>query len=467
MPEKENRYYTFFNIQEIKESFVLQLLFCALLLSFFISFYSLNYTNIATQTSAIDKSYVCPPYLENCEKLFFFDTLPYSYSQNILLTFLLFLIGYACYSIYKKDFETAHFCLLLLFLYKIFFYFFLTYGMAGNFDYYDLIFAFIILFFREKEYFAKVTFVFLYFLASTVKIHEGWILGNYFNTLVTGIPIFPDSLTIPITNIVILSQIVGCWFLLINNKKIQTTAYLYFLFFHLYSGLLVGYRYLTISIPVLVILFWIQKSEFKILHIDKKTLFGYLFIVFLFSAQMIAIIIPGDQKKTLEGNFFGLYMFEANHQCISTTTYKYKDGKEEKIINENHVANVRCDPYSYYFRIKHSCNNHKINKIEWTFDHSINGHNYERIVDTQDLCSLSYNSLTHNLWINIENPKILEIPVYKNGFAGELRGVKNELASPVENKFLLNFLTNFYITLWIITLLFILYKVLHSKNYDE
>jgi hypothetical protein len=370
---------------------------------------------------------------------------------------------FGIYSAVNKKWEQAHMVILVCLIWKIVWGFLLTYGLLGNYDYYDMLLAFVWLFLRNKEYFAKVTFVLFYFLASTIKIHDGWILGNYFNSLYTGAPIFSKTFLPFLTNFVILMQIVGAWFLLSKNRTLYWLAFSYFLLFHIYSGVIVHYRYITISIPALLILYGTWK-EFNVLKISRKTIFGYLFLLFLLLCQMIAIIIPGDQKKTLEGNYYGLYMFEANHQCFSTAVVYYNNSSSTNVIfRENHVANNRCDPYRYFYQVKNACTHiPNVQKITWTFDHSVNGHPYERIVDTQNACVLSYKPFSHNSWIKlgdeVEKP---DIPVYKAGYLFSLENVY-EPVDIYNNPRLLNFLTKFYIFLWTSVLLVVLFTLFHK-----
>jgi hypothetical protein len=134
----------------------------------------------------------------------------------------------------------------------------------------------------------------------------------------------------------------------------------------------------------------------------------------MIALQFISNVIPGDEKLTLEGNKFGLYMFEANHQCISTVLTTYRDGTTTEKVSESATARGRCDPYRYWFRIHTTCKrNSDVVSVKWTFDHSINGGPFLRIVDVPDACTLSYSPIFHNSWIKTEydNPQVMGFPV--------------------------------------------------------
>jgi hypothetical protein len=152
----------------------------------------------------------------------------------------------------------------------------------------------------------------------------------------------------------------------------------------------------------------------------KKSIVGWGLIVVLLLLQSVSWIIPGDVKLTLEGNYLGLYMFEANHQCVSSAHVFRNDGSFKEIRKGAALARSRCNPYQYLFELQRLCKEtgQNIAKIGWQFDHSINGGPFYRIVDEDDACSLTYNMFIHNDWIYVpknENDRAIGIPV-KNYF---------------------------------------------------
>jgi hypothetical protein len=129
--------------------------------------------------------------------------------------------------------------------------------------------------------------------------------------------------------------------------------------------------------------------------------------------QFVPILIPGDHRMTLEGNTYGLYMFEANHQCVSHITVSYTNGKKWSGDSESPDSYKRCDPYAYWYHLSQACKRDpQIQTIAWTLDHSINGGPFYRIVDVPDACALTYQPFTHNAWIKIgkDNPAIVGYP---------------------------------------------------------
>jgi len=248
--------------------------------------------------------------------------------------------------------------------------------------------------------FAKLAFVVLYFLAGTIKIHEGWITASYFTTLVGGMPWLSSALAPMAANIVITAEIVGAWFLLSRRPTLQRIAVSFFVFFHLYSITLVAYRYPTTTLTMLLVLFG-PLYRYTPPRFDRRAIAGWLFIALLFTFQSLDKVVYGDQKWTLEANEYGLNMFGANHQCRSQVVYALADGKKVTTTFESKKSRDRCNPYWEWLRIHKACEYGGVVKAPWTFDQSINGHPFYRIVDVPDACVLTYKPLSHNSWIQI------------------------------------------------------------------
>ena len=174
----------------------------------------------------------------------FFTALPYSYSQNIFYTFMLGVMTVAAVCLFRKKWTAAHLCLVLLLLWEIIFIFVLNIKKRGNYDYYQIVLTTILLFFPRKIEFLKISFVVLYFLASSIKINDGWILGTYWSALETGMPLFPDEMIPLATNVVIFMEMIGTWFLLSRYPILQRLALAFFITF---SSLLRYYSLVSLS----------------------------------------------------------------------------------------------------------------------------------------------------------------------------------------------------------------------------
>ena len=412
-----SKYRRAFSIEEIERSLTLKWAFGAIVLSFFVFFLLTSGNPTITRTAYLTNRFLCWPYFQDCGQLYFLETLPEGYSLPILYMVVFSVIVLIVYLMVRGLWDLAHFLLLILWVVKVLLTFVITMRYNGNFEYYDIVLSFVLLFLPEKKFFLKVTFVFLYFLAATIKIHPGWILGTYFTSLKTGLPVFGDAIAPIVTNFVIFEQIVGCWLLLSRRPLYQRLTVAYCTIFHIYSGILVFYRYPISVIPILLVLFG-PRYKYSPPPFTKKAVGGWLFLVLLICIQLSSKLIPGDTKLTLEGNYYGLYMFEANHQCISARQTYRGDAVIDTVRRESISARNRCDPYEAFFSIKQVCERSGPGiRIEWTFDHSINGGPFYRIVDTKNVCQLRYKAFGHNEWIATEHddPKIIGYPV-KNIF---------------------------------------------------
>ncbi|MDP3779528.1 MAG: hypothetical protein Q8R30_05835 [bacterium] len=393
------RYRRFFSIQEIEEQPILQWGLGALLLALFITFYEWVSSSAISVSTAMAGDASCWPYFQHCDGLYVLKTLPF-YSQTTLYAFFFGIMLLVVYFMWRQKWVYAHMGMLVLYVWKFFVMFAVSAAVAGNFDYYDIVIGAVLLFLPYKEVFAKLAFVALYSLAGTVKIHEGWITASYFTTLVGGMPWFNSALAPLATNVVIAAEIAGAWFLLSRRLTFQRIAVSFFVFFHLYSITMVAYRYPSSTLIMLLVLFG-PLYQYTPPPLNRRAIVGWLFVVFLFFFQFLPKMIHGDDKWTLEANQYGLYMFGANHQCRSRVVYDLPDGKQATTTYESPHALDRCNPYVHWLRIQRRCEYGGAVKAHWTFDHSINGHPFYRIVNVSDACVLTYKPLSHNSWIQI------------------------------------------------------------------
>jgi hypothetical protein len=359
-------------------------------------------------------SHRCWPYFTSCGDSYFLSALPQGYSQTALYTvFFAMMVGCAA-AMLRRKWALAHALMLPLFVWKFLLVFVFSMSFIANYHYFHLLFSIIFLFARYKLYFLRRLLVVCYVLASTVKIHEGWILGTYFSNIQTGLPGFSDDWIPLATNGVILLEMVGAPFLLSRRYLLQRTVLVSFVLFHLYSGIIVQYHYPTLCLPPLLVLFGPFYRPMQMPKpLEPRAIVGWLPMVLLCLGQSVPFFIRGDVKMTLEGNAYGLYMFEANHQCVLEAELTYPNG--ETRVERNHIysARRRCNPYSDWFRFHEMCRRGRVTQVAWKFDHSINGGPFYRIVDEPDACGLTYRAFSHNSWIRLpsEGAAIVGYPV--------------------------------------------------------
>lgn len=398
--------------REIENNKILQWALGALVFAYFIAFDGFIGNSVITITAYENFQHVCPPYFQNCGDFYFLYNLPFGYSQTFLYMMFFALMVWSVYLMSQKKWKEAMYATIPSFIWHVLNILVLTDSQSGNYEYYLMIFGIIILFLPHKEFFLKLSIVSLYVLSTVAKIHPSWIEGGYFTAMRTGLPVFPEW-SIPFwTNLVIFMEMIGAWFLMSKNRILQRIAVTFFGIFHIYSGILVEYRYPATVLPMLLIMFgpWYQHTK---IPFDKKAIGGWALIVLLFFIQFTPRMIEGDEKLTLEGNKYGLYMFEANHQCMSEGIIHYIDGTERETNRTGVSARDRCNPYTQWFRFNQMCERiATIDRIEWRFDHSINGGPFYRIVDVPDACALEYSAFKHNDWIQLEDTaEIIGYPV--------------------------------------------------------
>ena len=409
-------------------------MFGASLFYFFVTFENWVFNLSATVESAESGRAVCWPYFQECYKWFFLQGPAHGWSQNIFYTILFAIMLTVVWSMWRKKWSLAHALVVLLFIWKVLFEFVFVYNAASPYHYYHLILTAVLLFIPYKEFFMKLCFVFFYFMAVTTKFDETWILGTYFTSLQPGLPIFPDSLTALFTNLVIGMQIIGCWFLISRNMFLQRTALVYFVTFHLYSIVFVWYNYPSITLPSLLILFGPLYRHTPI-PFTRKAIAGWVVIALVALFQIPPFVVSENRQLTLEGNRFGMFMFEGNHQCImEVTTYRWASGavKESnrevpagkpcnktyclvetdvrsegdyKVTMQRYEGDAawhRCDPYVWWSQLHRQCDiNVDVDRVAFTFDHSVNGGPFYRMVDVPNICDLSYTTFQHNEWIKL------------------------------------------------------------------
>lgn len=389
-------YKRLFSLHEVEQDVLVRWFAGAVLIGFLATF-RMWQTAIGSTVQAIEFNRVsCWPFFQTCGDWLFLEHFPFGYSQMIVFMALFALILLAAHALIVKRYILAHAAIALLFFAKLYF-LLLNFAIAGNYDYYHTIFTFIFLFLPHKRFFASLSVVMLYVLSTVAKIHPSWTFGLYFTPLKPGMPIFSDSIIPLMTNLVIFMELVMAWFLFSRRRWLQRGVFAFFCLFHIYSGTLVGFHYPTIVMPALLVCFGTLYRPFTHIPLDARSIGGWALMAVLWGLQSIPLIIPGDAKLTLEGNFYGLYMFDANHQCSILMRDAQGRVLEERASSR---ARFRCDPFPHMARGQRAyCRHAQAPKIQFYMIHSINGGPFYEIVNEPDLCSLTYAPFGRNRWI--------------------------------------------------------------------
>lgn len=390
-----------FGIDEIAATPVLQWMVGVSLVGHVLTFFDWAKTRALSVEAVAANVHTCWPHFQRCGDLAFLHSLPQGHSQAAFYA-VLFAISIGCVlAMAARRWGLAWLLLLTLFVWKVLVLFVLSMSYLGNYHYFHSGLTFLLLFPRHKLWFLRRGLVTLYVLSAAVKLHEGWVLGTYFSALVTGLPFVPDALIPFATNGVILLEMVVAPLLLSPRPRVRAGAVLALLGFHFYSMLFVNWLYPAMCIPPLLVLFGPAHRLAIRAPFVRGTAAGWITLAGFVAFQAVPIAIPGDEKLTLEGHGFGLYMFEANHQCISRVHLMRGDAIVADLTSVSEAAHDRCWPYRQWFTLRRVCeeNRGKIDRIAWTLDHSINGGPFWRIVDERDACALDYRPFAHNGWI--------------------------------------------------------------------
>jgi hypothetical protein len=375
-------------------------LYWVLLFGFFLSFNEWFGGQQVTVQAAQAGLHICLPYFQDCGRFYFLRGWPDSYGQSIFYAALSGTLALSALAAWRHRWDLAHALMLPAFAWKLIFLLVLTYQSHVDFEYFHLPEVAVFLFARQREYFVRRVFVTVYLMAATMKFDESWIVGNYFSSLTAGLPLFPRWSIPLVTNAVALFEIVSPWFLLSGRRRARLTAVGLWSVFHLYSIILVGYRYPAHCLPMLWVLFLPDpRPEDSAPRFRAADAVGWALIALLFLLTAVPQLHPVDRLYTLYGKKFGVGMLVANYQCLSTERVHFDDGREERGHSASRAAMHRCEPYRPWFRLRQKCMRPDVRTIEWRFAVSVNGGPFYTVVDTADACALTYHAWGDNAWI--------------------------------------------------------------------
>ncbi len=398
--------------------------------------------------------YAPAPWLENLRGLIFLDL--FQTQTWLYVLGMLALLG--LFSLFvSRSSRLALGLLAWLFLNKLYFYF-ADFRLFANYHHFHLFYTLVFLVSTDRLRFFRGALVVSYFLSGLVKLTPSWMFGEYFNSLPGKLPLLPkvDWVVTSASVGVIALEFLGplCWFTRLT--WLRRLSFGAFILFHVYSGVIVGFWYTTLMLPVVVAAF---------LGFTAPLHAGYRFArrqVASFAVFALALIgggyhwlIPGDARLTGEGRYLGLFMFDANHavefqaiiekgdqqwilrvfrdrltegvgsdngircvhyrddQLVSSfrVTGPVRDGSEI-ILNPNYFSSARMrvagDPYLYYFYARELVRRYRPDRLAIRLDERLDGRaEAVTLLDIPDFEGLdpSYNCFRHNEWIRLPGPE--------------------------------------------------------------
>lgn len=391
----------------------LKLLYYFLVCNFFVTFSDWFNKGYLTKESIDDLSAVCPPYFQSCTNFYIFHSSQNGYSLGILYSILGLFLFSSLYFFLIQKWNVSLLFLLPSLLYKIAIIFVFSFSPTGNYTVFEIALVLILIFSNNKVFSIKVLLSCLYLLSAVIKIYPSYLSGRMFDTLINGLPLLPSSFNYLYPSLIITFFTISSFSMWYRNKLVRNISFSFLFLFHVYSIILVGFRFPSICMVALLVVFTADYQEFSFTKFYSEKII-VLIVFFLIVAQSIPILIRGDEHITGEGEKYGFYIFNTNKQCSLEKVYKYKDGKLEIKNDVIHKALYLCNPYDAWFVSQMECKNHAIEKISFKFNISLNGSPYFKVVDNDNICNINvYHPFRHNDWIK-EGVINNELKVFKN-----------------------------------------------------
>ena len=434
---------------------------CGVLLYYYhMTFFDWWRSASALSTKGTESANFVPSFLlENCRWSIFLSheqTKVYLYSLGMLSLLALFSL------FYERRPTFGLLALAFLGCNKLYFYL-SDLRLFANFHHLHLIYtlAFLLAPAPHKLFFFRVTLITSYLMSGVIKLTPSWLWGEYFNSVPGKLPLLPqnEALVRLAQQGIIALELLLIWGWLSPRRWLRMTTWYIFLFFHLYSGLLVGFKYTSLMMPLVVACF---------LDFDQPVQYGYrwqrqhlpiwLLQALLLWGSIWHFLLPGDTRLTHEGKYFGVFMFDANRavefRCeVTKGTERFvfvlqrpwrngailesgeievqedlemrveayrgdelwksyspkgsvRDAEGQLVFNPRMLtsAQVRTfgDPYLYYFFAKEMSDRYQPDRIKLELWEQLDGHAFKaQLLNIQDFSpeQYRYNGWGRNEWI--------------------------------------------------------------------
>ncbi|MBI4349143.1 MAG: hypothetical protein HY553_20060 [Elusimicrobia bacterium] len=382
-------------------------------------------------------------------------------ATKLLMAGLSVLALFGCLLALAEEAVGALLVLHVLFFAKLFFYL-SDLRLVTNYHHIHLILTFFFLFTRSRLFFTRVGLVLCYHLAAFTKMTPSWLMGEAFNSVPDKLPFLASTEggVRLACRALIAWELAGPLLWAARSAAVRRASVWVFVAFHLYSVVLVGYRYPAIMLPALLsATLWFDAPLGKGHRFRTADLAGWIGAGLLYAGGLASFLIPGDGRLTSEGRYLGLFMFDANRAVRfraelvtgdrrlllradrpwrsvgvddfggfeeqrrgKTVAELYEGGmllerfKTGQIVRDRGVVvwnpalfttgGSRCfgDPYLYYFWAKELCRRYRPDRLAVRLESKLDGREETHVVlDLPDFCGASprYNPFWHNDWINI------------------------------------------------------------------
>jgi len=402
-----------------------------------IAFFDLSFSSTTAGSGGYYDGTLCYPFWPSCPPTQLLKGFPDSYAYTVWTTMILVLLGRTLWQILSLKLNRAIRSLNWIYAFLGFSHFIWQDTGRQNFILYSSFTYLIFLLSRGKISVLRWTWSLLYLLAASVKIHDAWILGTYFTTLKNGLPFIPKSALPVASQLVLIFELIAPLGLLSPQRKIFTASYYSWIFFHLYSAIVIGWGFPLRCLLLLVVLFSPKLHSQTTKHLSPtiRSQWRKIALYILFSAaimwQLVPLLSNDDERVRLDSVWPRLSMFDSNHQCEVKILIKKDDQLLFHYRQPFTDPKTHCKPWHFLRKIDSLCRTYPEAEAHLIIDHSINGSPFYRIVDSGQACSLEYSLLRRNPWIlSPKEAAIVGYPTHNTFFPAQSRNMKIQFETP-------------------------------------
>lgn len=365
----------------------------------------------------------CWPYFADCAQ---YKTHSFYVAAFVLYLYLAISLSSIPFFFSKRWVSTGMVLLAISTLFK-FGIFNLDYRAMGNYHYMAFIVTFAYLILPNRRVLIPSLLVAFYIAAASLKLSPEWLSGA---PLIR--PTFVNAKILSwLLGYVIVLQVFMVWGLLAARSWIFWMTLLQFILFHAFSYHIVGIffpfvMFCLLSYLVLDRLFESERSPKSVLAElfkgrAKLTTYATLFLFGL--AQLVPVLIPGDEALTGEGKVLSLDMMNAKTECIPYMFARYK-GRTVELTEQrkDFGPHLWCDPIVYW-NIAHSICRDEVHNTDFIdidifmLSRKSTDAVFRRVYEVTDFCSKKpqYSIWRSNNWI-IREPleeAIVQFPTFR------------------------------------------------------
>lgn len=330
-------------------------------------------------------------------------------------------------------------------------------GEIANFHHVHLYLCMFFLFSRNKLFWVRWGLAMVYWMSALVKLTPSWLQGEYFSSVPAHLPLLAST-SAGVTfwsQALLVLELVGPLLWFSPSPTLRRLSVLTFGLFHLYSGVIVGFWYPALMLPLLAGAFWNFQEPLRY-RWERRDLGLWGFSALLALGAACPFWIPGDVRETAEGRYTGLFMFDANRRVTArlevikgarrfvidldygwpvravldwTTSIRLSSWEGEREVSLNQplseplkddgvvVFNPRPfrrgssrmfgDPYVYYLWARQLQERYHPDRISIRLAQQLDGHEQSTLLlEIPDFAALApvYRPFVHNDWIRLTGP---------------------------------------------------------------